>query len=222
MKRRRSSRLSAKPLRIEVPTYSPGYMPVSPTYSPTSPGYEPVSPGYLPYSPGYEPVSSSSSAPSTPTYSPLSDETPPPDDAASACIQFKQSVTYEAMHRQYAVIEDMFLAYKRKHPDAFSTHNALKALYGTMINARFYHDDVGIVGMSMRVIGGLCHALERDGNVNADGYGYLDYYCSTGYHVVDATTMQHLRALGFTMNAADYHNKTTLECTCREQCREPH
>jgi len=132
------------------------------------------------------------------------------DNSLLVVLEKKKKKKKKKKRHQQEAIKDVILSYKRTHAGVLDNQRALNALYGTLINARFYHDTFGVAEFSFRNAGHLCHIIEKDDHPDPDGYGYLDYYCSTGDHVADKGILDMLYELGFIMNARDLDYKTTV------------
>ncbi len=203
---RRDSLLNT--LREEPYKYSPS----SPKYAALSEDEEDDSPAYSPYSPKYSPASEeeddgSAYSPASPQYSPPSEDEEeeekrrvnslaPAEFAAWLATSPKWIAKYKKSHDSQALIFTEACAKK-----LFRTRAQLKALWGTLVNANWHHEDIGDFDLSFRVVGGLCAEIEagRRDIYEKEPYAYMDYYCCTReYDMQDPATLKKLAAMGIT------------------------
>ena len=172
---------------------SPKYSPASPTYSPTSPRYSPASPSYdFPDSP----------------LAPLS-----PERDANAISEFaeqlRQIKAFEASmaERNKKACAAHDLIFKEAVANRlFQSHDELRRLWGTLVNAEWHLEGIGNFALSFRWAAGLCVEIEQ-GRCNIseeDESAYIRYYCCMDeYDMKDADTLAKLSAMGITRVGPD-------------------
>lgn len=81
----------------------------------------------------------------------------------------------------------------------WTMRGALRNLYAALINALWYHPEMGYMTWSFRTAGYICYIVEQGGKSDPadEGWGYNTYHCCVPGHAEDPATMARLAALGF-------------------------